>query len=213
MIKKILRKNRFTSSLLEAYFFSKTHLKPKGWFKSRYVHQPMDSDSKPLPWLTYASIHFIEQKLNLKPMSVFEFGSGNSTLWFSDKVKKMVSIENDADFYHKMQQKILLKANVSYELRKLNGNYSNSILEYENEFDIIIIDGRERVKCTKNCVKALKASGVIIFDNSDRMQYQEAYDYLTKQQFKKIDFKGIGPIGHAEWQTTIYYRENNCFEI
>lgn len=213
MIKKLLRKNRFTSRILEVYFFSKKYLKPKGWFESRYLHQPIDSNSLPLPWFTYSSIHFIEQKLTIKPMRVFEFGSGNSTLWFSSKVENIVSIENNEDFYLKMKKKLSLINNVSYSLNELNNNYSSKILEYENEFDIVIIDGRERVKCTKNSIKALRENGVIIFDNSDRIKYEEAYSYLAKLQFKKIDFKGVGPISHSEWQTTIYYRDNNCFNI
>jgi hypothetical protein len=213
MIKEILRKNRFTSRLLETYFFSKKYLKPKGWFESRYLHQPIDSDMNPLPWFTYSSIHFISQKLSLKPMRVFEFGSGNSTLWFSSRVESIVSIEHETDFYSKILKKLRPIDNVSYELRKLNDNYNQKILEFENEFDIVIIDGRERVQCTKNCIKALKKNGVIIFDNSDRIQYKEAYNYLTEHRFKKIDFRGVGAIGHSEWQTTIYYRNDNCFEI
>ena len=185
-----------TSSLLEAYFFSKKYLKPKGWFESRYLHKPVNRNGNPIPWMTYSSIHFINEKLKLKPMSVFEYGSGNSTLWFASRVENIISIENDAVFYNKMIKKVNSIGNVSYELRNLNDNYSSEILEYENAFDVLIIDGRERVQCAKNCIKSLKKEGVIIFDNSDRIKYKEA-----------------GPISHIEWKTTIYYRENNCFEI
>ncbi|MGK0376931.1 hypothetical protein [Patiriisocius sp. Uisw_017] len=213
MIKRLLRLNRWSSRLLEAYFFSIKYLKPKGWFESRYLHQPLDINGDPIPWLTYSSIHFISQKLNLRPMNVFEFGSGNSTLWFSSRVERIISIENDVDFYNTMVQKIGSISNVSYQLKTLNNTYSTKILEYDNEFDILIIDGRERVQCTINSLKALKKDGIIIFDNSDRLIYQEAYDFLEKNQFKKLEFQGVGPIGHQEWKTTIFYREDNCFEI
>ncbi len=213
MIKRILRLNRWTSRHLEAYFFSRKYLKPKGWFESRYLHQPLDENKNPIPWLTYSSIHFINQKLNLRPMSVFEFGSGNSTIWFSSRVERIISIENDIDFYNRMLKKFSTISNISYELKTLNDNYSSKIQEYENAFDILIIDGRERVQCAKNCIKALKKDGIIIFDNSDRIQYQEAYDFIEENQFKKLEFKGVGPISHVEWKTTIYYREDNCFEI
>lgn len=213
MIKNILRANRFTSKILEAYFFSKKYLEPQGWFESRYLHQPMDENGNPIPWLTYSSIHFISQKLNLRPMNVFEYGSGNSTLWFASRVKKITSIENDKDFYTTMLAKMGSIPNISYELKTLKDNYSSKILEYDNEFDILIIDGRERIQCTKNGLKALKKDGIIIFDNSDRTKYQEAYAFIEKNQFKKLEFKGVGPIGHGEWITTIYYRTDNCFEI
>lgn len=199
--------------MLEAYYFSRKFLRPKGWFKSRHLHQSVDEGMNPLPWFTYASLHFIEQKLSLKPMKVFEFGSGNSTLWLSSRVANIISIENNPEFYADMSEKLHAINNVTYELRNLNENYHQKILEYQDEFDIIIIDGRERVECVKNCLQALKKTGVIIFDNSDRIRYEEAYDFLAKHQFKKIDFKGIGPIGYKEWQTSIYYRTKNCFEI
>ena len=199
--------------MLEAYYFSRKFLRPKGWLESRRLQQSIDSEKNPLPWFTYSALHFICQKLELKPMKVFEFGSGNSTLWFAARVASVVSVENNPEFYTEMTEKIQLVSNVTYELRHLNKNYSQKILEYEEAFDIIIIDGRERVECVKNCLQALKKDGVIIFDNSDRARYAEAYDFLAQHQFKKIDFKGIGPIGYKEWQTSIYYRTENCFDI
>lgn len=213
MIKKVLRKNRITANLLEAYFFSRIFLKPKGWFESRFLRTPIDGDANPVPWFTYSSIHFINQKLKLKPMRVFEFGSGNSTIWFSSRVESIISIEDSADFYSKMLKKFKSIDNITYESKELNKNYNQKILEYENEFDVIVIDGRERVQCVKNSIKALKRDGVIIFDNSDRIRYEESYKFLEQNQFRKIEFKGIGPIGHSEWQTSIFYRDDNCFKI
>jgi hypothetical protein len=210
--KTIIRKNKFTASLLEVYFFSKNYLKPKGWFLSRFKYQPLDLDNQPIPWLTYSAIHFINQKLK-KQFRVFEYGSGNSTIWFASKVKHIVSIEHDPGFYSSIYQKITLFDNVAYELIELKDSYSQKIQEYRNEFDIVIIDGRERVQCTKNSISALKQDGIIIFDNSDRTEYNECFDYLVENDFKKIDFKGVGPIGHVEWQTSIFYRVDNCFDI
>jgi precorrin-6B methylase 2 len=211
-IKKILRKYAFTARLLETYFFSKKYLIPKGWFLSRFLLSPVDEKNVPLPWFTYASIHFITQKLN-PSFTVFEFGSGNSTLWFASKVQRVFSVEHDADFYaHKLNE---LKSfeNISCELIPLGEGYSDKILDFDNAFDIIVIDGRERVDCAKNSIKALKKDGVIIWDNSDRDEYAEGYDHFIKNGFKKIDFKGVGPISHSEWQTSIFYRTDNCFDI
>jgi len=213
MIKQILRTNKITASLLEAYFVSKKYLKPKGWFISRFLNQPVDKDLIPIPWFTYSSIHFIDQKLKNTAFKVFEYGSGNSTIWFASKVESVISVEHDYEFYLKMRQKFESIHNISYEFKNLEDGYTQRILDNENEFDIIIIDGRERVQCIKNCLKALKEDGIIIFDNSDRVDYEEGNQYLSENKFKKIDFRGFGPISHAEWQTSIYYKKNNCFDI
>ena len=212
-IKKIARKFTFSSGLLETYFLSKKYLKPKGWLLSRYLYQPVQSDGKPIPWITYASLHFISQKLENTSFKVFEYGSGNSTLWFSERVQHIVSVEHDTTYYDIVKSKIQSRSNITYILADIENDYSKKVLNYKNEFDIIIIDGRDRIACTKNSLHALSENGIIIWDNSDREKYQEAYDFLKNKGFKKIDFKGLGPIGHIEWQTTIFYRPNNCFDI
>ncbi|WP_160128049.1 O-methyltransferase [Kordia antarctica] len=207
-----MRKYKFTARILETYFFSKKYLLPKGWFLSRFLLSPVNEKSEPLPWFTYASIHFITQKLN-SSFNVFEFGSGNSTLWFASKVKRIFSVEHDTEFYNQKLNELKSFANIQCELIPLGEGYSDKILDFTNEFDIIVIDGRERVECAKKCLKALKSDGIIIWDNSDRDEYAEGYEHFMKNSFKKIDFRGIGPINHSEWQTSIFYRTDNCFDI
>ena len=213
LIKRFLRSNKFTSDILETYFFSKNYLRGKGWFISRFLYEPLDIARNPIPWFTYSSIHFISQKLKDNSFRVFEFGSGNSTIWFASRVNFIISIEHDREYYLKIKKKLSSFDNIQYDFRDLTENYSSSILEFNDSFDIIIIDGRQRVDCVRNSLKALKNDGVIIWDNSDRPEYQEGYDFLESNGFKKIDFRGVGPIGHVEWQTTIYYKNDNCFNI
>ena len=212
-IKKFFSKFEFTSKYLQLHYLSEHYLNNSGWNRSRKEFLPVDKEGNPLPWFTYSSIYFIKDKL--KPdFSVFEYGSGNSTRWFSSKVNKLISVEHDKPYYDFIKSKINTLPNVDYHFLDLDdGIYSSKIGEYKNEFDVVIIDGRDRINCTKNAVGALKSDGVIIFDNSDREAYNEAYDLLEKEGFRKIDFYGHGPIGNVEWGTTIYYKNNNCFDI
>lgn len=212
-IKKILRKFSFSAGILETYFLFKTFLKPKGWVLSRFLFRPVQADGQPIPWMTYSSLHFIRQKLENTSFQVFEYGSGNSTLWFSERVAHITSVEHDTEYYEIVKNKIQSRSNVTYMFADLETDYSKKILDYTNEFHIVIIDGRDRIACTKNCLQSLREDGIIIWDNSDRERYQEAYDFLAKNGFKKIDFRGLGPIGHNEWQTSIFYRTTNCFNI
>ncbi|MFK7749301.1 MAG: hypothetical protein AB8B65_12970 [Kordia sp.] len=186
---------------------------PKGWFLSRFLLAPVDKNNLPLPWFTYASIHFINQKLENTSFKVFEYGSGNSTLWFASKVKSLCSVEHDKGFFDQKINEIRSLDNVDYKYIPLKDGYSDKILEFTNEFDIIVIDGRDRVECAKKCIKALKDDGVVIWDNSDRDEYAEGYEHFKNNGFRKIDFHGLGPINHKEWRTSIFYRSNNCFDI
>jgi hypothetical protein len=94
-----------------------------------------------------------------------------------------------------------------------SGEYQNEILNYNKVFDIIIIDGRERVQCSMNSLNALKENGVIIWDNSDRLKYAKGYNFLLSNGFKRIDFSGLGPINPHAWCTSIFYRVGNCLDI
>jgi hypothetical protein len=80
-------------------------------------------------------------------------------------------------------------------------------------FDIIVIDGRDRVNCAKNSLGALKEDGVIIWDNSERSKYAEGYAFLKDNGFKRIEFTGIGPVNSFAWSTTVFYRNKNCLAI
>src|SRR3972149_6096643 len=62
----------------------------EGWFEAFKLQQPVDKKLKPIPWVTYSFLDFIKVRLT-KKLDVFEFGSGNSTLFFADKVNCVTS--------------------------------------------------------------------------------------------------------------------------
>ncbi|MEO9481806.1 MAG: FkbM family methyltransferase [Ekhidna sp.] len=211
--KSILRKNIMTSSFLDVYFITKFYLDEKGWTRSRRTKRPVTKDGDSLPWLTYPAIEFVKERLKSN-FEIFEFGSGNSTLFFSERVQLIISVESDRDFFELLQPQLSSKKNVEYLYKNSeNSEFSESILPYKEKFDVVIVDGADRVNCGINAVDALKSDGVIIWDNSDRKEYQDGYDYLIKKGFKRIDFVGHGPIGYKEWATSIFYLKENCFGI
>ena len=211
-IKKILRKNQFTANLLNIYFLSQSYLKTTGWFHSRYTFQSTDAQKAPIPWFSYAAISFIEGRLN-KSMDIYEFGSGNSSLWFADRVNKITSVEHDTKYYKFIKPKLQNINNIEFVFAKLEDNYTSHILENDTQFDVVIVDGRKRVECAKNAIKALKEGGVIIWDDADRDKYSEGCAYLTEQGFKSIDFVSLKPISTLQSQTSVFYKHNNCFNI
>ena len=189
-----------------------SHLKDVGWFDSFRLGVPIDGTGKPVPWMTYSSISFLEKRINSN-MTVFEYSCGNSTLWWANRVKKLISCEHDRSWYDRMIK--LIPRNV--ELHQIDleygGAYCRKVSEYPQAFDIIVIDGRDRNNCAKNCLNALKKNGVIIWDNSDRETYTEGYNYLLQNGFKRLDFEGMGPVNVYAWCTSIFYREDNCLNL
>ena len=190
----------------------KSGLKDDGWFKSYYTKQAVNRNGEPIPWCTYPFIKFIEERLK-KDFDVFEYGCGNSTLWYANKVKSITSVEHDLDWYNKVSKILPENAKVIYKKLVYEGEYSKAVFDEDKQYHIIIIDGRDRVNSAKNIIKALTDDGVIIFDNTDRQQYKEGVDYLLQNNFKKIDFWGLSPVTAHENLTSVFYKSSNCLNI
>lgn len=187
-------------------------LKEDGWFRSFHENAPVDADGKPVPWITYPALEFLRKRV-LAGMSVFEYGSGGSTLWWASKVKEIVSVEHDKEWCGKIKSK--MPGNVTLYHIELGPDelYSKKISEFKNKFDIVVIDGRNRVKCAINSLAALKEDGIIVWDNTERKEYEKGYQYLHENGFRRIEFVGLAPLINYKSETSIFYRQGNCLGI
>ena len=55
----------------------------------------------------------------------------------------------------------------------------------DQQFDVILIDGRERVGCFSNSIDKLKKGGIIVLDDSFRIRYTPIFNILNSNMFKK----------------------------
>lgn len=96
-------------------------------------------------------------------------------------------------------------------------NYGADYCKYAQKtgklYDLIIVDGRDRVNCCINSLPALKPNGVLVLDDSERERYNEGRNFLINKGFKKIDFWGTAPTINYLKCTTIFYRDGNCLDI
>lgn len=185
-------------------------LEKRGWLRSYYSKKSVDKWGNPLPWYTYPFLTFIEKRIN-NSMNIFEYGCGHSTLWYSKRVKDVISIEHDESWFNEISSK--KEKNSTILFKKDPRDYVHSINNLDNSFDIIVIDAIERVDCIKNSFNKLRENGIIIFDNSDRSEYKEGYKFLRDKGFKRLDFWGMGPVNTYDWCTSVFYREKNCLNI
>lgn len=187
-------------------------LREDGWFRSFHEQRSVDGAGQPLPYITYAAIAFLERRVR-PDMSVFEFGSGASTLWWAGQVASVVSCEHNAEWHRAIAAKAPGNVMMVYHPLEYGGAYAKAIGQFQSHFDIVSIDGRDRVNCALNCLGALKRDGVIIWDNSDREAYEPGYRFLKEHGFRRIDFVGMAPITNEKSQTSIFYRTLNCLDI
>jgi len=128
------------------------------------------------PWLTPIAIDIIDQWLQPDDIGV-EFGSGRSTIWFAKRVNFMTSVENNAEWYHRIRKSLDKKGlvNIDYFLRgekdtetdqEKASNYLSPLRDTPPErLDFALVDGRWRSQCTNALIPKLRPGGLMIIDN------------------------------------------------
>ena len=183
--------------------------KEYGYFNSVFKNQACDMAQQPVPWFTYAAIEFIKQ-LNLVDKVVFEWGSGNSSLFFANRVKNIYSIEHNQEWYDKVKANKMQNQEVEFVESTID-SYVNSINKRDTFYDIIIIDGDLfRKECALEAIKYLNKGGIIILDNSD--WFKGAAKVLSDAGLIQADYHGFGPINDYTWVTSIFYHKEYKFE-
>lgn len=134
-----------------------------GYGRAIIDNAPVDAKGSPLPWYTYPMIEYLES-FDLSPLRVFEYGCGNSTLWWMDHVREVVSVEDDPEWYSRITKQ--LASNARLLLKQDPIEYSKAIQDF-GMFDLIVVDGSNRYDCCQVAVKHLNPGGGIILDNAD----------------------------------------------
>jgi len=209
---KIFSSYYLTYKLFKLIFLDDSYLQVVGFSNSLKQKKPCDKDGNPVPWMNYNVISFLEGRLN-KNLSLFEYGSGYSTIFYSNLVSNVVSVEYDEKWLNKIQKMLPANANLVYKSLDYDGEYCQSILSTKSSFDVVVVDGRDRVRCAKNAVNALSDRGVIIFDDSQRDIYEEGLEFLVEKGFRRLDFEGLKPNNYGFDRTSIFYKDNNCLNI
>lgn len=157
------------------------------------------------PWWNYPARRFIEQRLTTGA-NVFEFGAGASTLWLLDKGCRVRSVEHDPDWYRAIQSQ-LGNAMVVRLVPHSAGDsaYAESILEEKDaSFDLVIVDGGDRVRCGELAMGKVRPGGLLLLDDSQRTEYDPLHAMLRTWSAERLF--GLKP---GDWEpraTTVWTR-------
>jgi tRNA A58 N-methylase Trm61 len=187
-------------------------LRKLGYIESVKTKKPCRKDGSPIPWMNYHVIQFLEQRLT-RNLSLFEYGSGNSTSFYASLVKNVTSIEMNEQWYEYVRQTI--PSNVRLILFEAGSqeNYCEIARQQDQKFDVIVVDAEKRVDCLKQAPAALTDTGVIILDDADVTNHAEGIDFLVNQGFRKLDFEGLKANSIRAYRTSVFYRDHNCLGI
>jgi len=193
-------------------YSKRSMLRKLGYIESSKTQKPCRKDGSPIPWMNYSVIRFLEERLT-NDLSLFEYGSGNSTSFYASLVKDVVSIETNKQWYAYVQKTI--PSNVKLILFEIGsqGKCCEIASQQDRQFDVIVVDGVERVDCLMLAPAALTKKGVIILDDTNFDEHAQGIDFLVNQGFRKLDFEGLKPSSIRAYRTSIFYRADNCLNI
>jgi predicted O-methyltransferase YrrM len=183
-----------------------------------------------LPWITDGAVDFLDGLIfdrtkKSGAVRVFEFGLGNSTLYFLSRGCQVTAVDHDEEWVNSVQQ-TSDAFGYSDRLKALALPRPYNSAYVPSDYDIIAIDGRDRVSCLKTVLAAgLAEKSVLLLDNTERVsegryaEYQGLLAHFRQIHFEHPCVPGVHPkngnhkdksggrVGHR-WLTTVAYGAN-----
>jgi hypothetical protein len=166
-----------------------------GHFRSSLAAKAVDCRGMALPWYTYPAIDFLGAK-DFSEKTVLEFGSGQSTLWWSERAKRIVTLESDKAWLRRVESRNPRNTRLHFvpdDLTGLDG------LVAGERFDIVVIDGHDRGMAARRAVDLIGPEGGILLDDSEGYWGGEVthdspvLNLFRSLNFLRIDFYGFAP--------------------
>jgi predicted O-methyltransferase YrrM len=141
------------------------------------------------PWLTESAIAFLEEFLALRETRVLEFGCGGSTLWLAERAAGVTSIEHDPAWAKGVQEQVTARGLVA-DVILAERPYNEAHKDLPGMFDLVLVDGRERVACAESTYQRVAPGGVLMLDNAERARYAPVAELLATWQHTSAEQAG-----------------------
>ena len=145
---------------------------------------------------------------------MFEFGSGGSTLWLSDRGATVTSVEHSEEWFHAILPTLQEHADLLWIPATPTGTirsskdglcydaYVKSITRFPTEtFDLVVIDGRARVDCVRYSQDRIKPGGMLLLDDSARKRYASVH--ISLRDWSSLTLSGP-KLGQSYARSTIW---------
>ena len=162
----------------------------------------------PIPHMSGSEISYLLSFLN-NQVRMLEIGTGNSTPFFAKFVNSLVGIEHNKEWISEVEKMVAKHASwADTEFIHVAPNwpqdhpfnpaqpgqfadYVNRIKELPHEnFDIVLVDGRDRVNCTKAAIHSLRKGGILfIHDYWNRRGKYGEVEKIENLQLLNLEMK------------------------
>ena len=135
---------------------------------------------------------FIEKYLNTND-TLLEWGSGNGTIYFSNLVKNIISIEHDKNWVDNIKKTIKAYNIKNIKIHHIAAHSAEPIpCRYEQfkdyiefpkknnlKFTKVLIDGRARKYCAKSIYDIIDNKTIVFIHDFNRPDYQKTLKYYN----------------------------------
>lgn len=166
------RLRRFCDETNHLIHWSKFPLILSGFF-SKYTL----SVSRPLPIINYEAIRFLQCYLT-QGHNVLEYGSGYSSLWYSQRASRVYSVEDNPTWFEHLSPTASSYSNLTIDFQSDRLAYSRFFTKYlDASPDLIVIDGSYRNLCTNQILHHFPSPQLLYIDDTDK--FSSLHDQLT----------------------------------
>jgi hypothetical protein len=156
--------------------------------------------------LTYPFISWIDS-YDFSSWNLIEFGSGDSTIHFSNKFKTVYSYETNKQYADYISSLNLPNVNISV-LSKSNLEQLSFALSVNDNTLIIVDSACNRLKVVKNLTTKFNPN-IIVLDNSDN--YPNTSNMLSQIGYTEIPFWGLRAKEQFESCTSVFVKDVKLF--
>ena len=157
-------------------------------------------------WLPYGLTDTLRDRIG-PGTRVFEYGGGGSTAWFADLGAEVTTVEHHPEWVAHLTEQFRDDEHVDLVQRSdadAYADYVSAIDDYPDaSFDVVVVDGRERVRCFEHSVAKVRPGGVLILDDVDRTRYAPAFEVVD---WPREVVHGFAPCKPTMGHTAVFTR-------
>lgn len=159
-----------------------------------------------LPWWTWDAIQFVAGKLDSNDRTL-EVGSGMSTIWLAKRCEHVDAIEQNTAWADEVKN-IAVKLgvdNVSLHHGDEMTLISKLMESEQAPSEVAVVDGSsDRLNIFKLILNKRPLFRIIIFDDTDRLEYRDAFLWASEKGYKAYQFSGFKPQTLHACETTVF---------
>jgi hypothetical protein len=199
----------------------------------KYLAPDRNSIADKIPWMTFSAIDFLKKISHSEMHIFEYGSGGSTFFWASRAMHitsvehdrswfEKISIElaeqkiTNVDYllrepygipdFKKKQFQVAtdyISSSENYDGKSFEA-YAKTIDDFPDEnFDVVVVDGRARPSCILHSVKKIKKGGYLVVDNSERKYYLSGFDF---KNWKVRHFFGPLPYDHNFTKTSIFQK-------